>query len=911
MQYRLLAFLILSSFGYAQHHYAIDVDWQSEEKPLDITQTITWTNTSQKAVTTLYMLDWNHAYSSERSPLGKFLANEFDYKLIRADKQKRSATHIKTIHYKEGKIQWKRVPEKLDIIEIALPHKVPPNTSFTFTVTYTLQLPDAGTFTFGKSKNELFSQHWHLLLATLHPNGTWILESNVGFGTPTTQEATVAYSFEIPSAYKRILPEPHMQSVSSLLLTKSENYKRIPFGKATLLTDMISGQQMDTDTQEGLQNIYTFLEKHFDFDNDFVYHALQKEYSQKSLLGLESIPQFVGAFDKTQVTTLKLLKAILEQCVQQKYGRQKETSAWLVEGLPYFLWQKFVTEHYPDLKMAGKFSNWPFVKSYHFAQAPYYRTWELAANVSANKNRGQALTTPNNKLTRYNRRIANPSRSALALMHLDAYLGEYLLENTLRKLPKSSRIDSVLKAEILKQTDKPMGWFFDHYVHQDNNGDFSINGKKTSKNSYQITVKSTIDKSVTPLHISLQNGGKQTLWLQEKDMPYVAVYNKNEVASITLNKDHFVPEWSLNNNSFNPNKRIFRNNLRLRLLQDIPKSGTAVLLAAPEFSYNLYDGFLGGISLGNNSILSNRYRFKINPQYGTTSKQINGLGYLNVNRYHENTSHYLTRFTLFGSSYHYAPKNRYTVFSPSIQFFYRPNGIQNNHRAYLNLRHVSVRLQGLDANDVLRSYGVTLASFQSRSGDALKNVLYKTEIQWANPFKKINAEGEYITYYAPNRRWNFRIFGGLFLQNKDNDSYFDFNTSRVNDYLFQYDLYGRSESEGFFSQQYIKAEGGLRTTGTVAGANRWLLTAQTATTLWRWIEGYAEVGWIKNGDQKSHTHWGTGVSFNIIPDFFEIHFPLYDSTGNLMTQHSYAKQIRFQLSLRPSSLARLFSRSWF
>lgn len=906
-----LALMLCSCFSYAQQHYAVDVDWQSEEKPLDITQTITWTNTSQKAITTLYLLDWNHAYSSERSPLGKFMANEFDYKLIRASKKKRGTTHIKTIHFEKGEIRWKRVPEKLDVIEITLPYAVAPKNTFTFTTTYSLQLPDAGIFTFGKSRQELFAQHWHLLLAPLHPNGTWILESNLGFDTPTTPKTTVAYSFEIPSVYKRILPKQNSQNLSSLLLTTSSKYNQIPFGNTALLTDMLSAKAVDEEMHEGLKKIYAFLQKHFDFDDAFDYRALQREYSRKSLLALESIPQFVGAFDKTQVTTLKLLKALLEQCVQQKYGPQKGTSAWLVEGLPYFLWQKFVTENYPDLKMAGKFSNWPFVKSYHFAQAPYYRSWELAANVSANKNRGQALTTPKNKLTRYNRRIANPSRSALALMYLDAYLGEHLLENTLQKLPENSRVDSVLKTEILKQTDKPIGWFFDHYVHQNNNGDFSINGKKTSKNNYQITVESTFDNSVTPLHISLQNGGQQTLWLQEKDMPYVAVYDKNEVASITLNKEHFVPEWSLNNNSFNPNKRVFRNNLRLRLLQDIPKSGTAVLLAAPEFSYNLYDGFLGGISLGNNSILSNRYRFKINPQYGTTSQQLSGIGYLNANRYHENSSHYLTRFTLFGSSYHYASKKRYTIFSPSIQLFYRPKGIQTNHRAYLNLRHVSVKLQGLDANDILRNYGVTLASYQSRSGDALKNLTYKTEVQWANLFKKINAEGEYITYYAPNRRWDFRVFAGVFLQNKDNDPYFDFNSSRVNDYLFQYDLYGRSESEGFFSQQYIKAEGGLRTTGAVSGANRWLLTAQTTTTLWRWIEGYAEVGWIKNAHQKTTTHWGTGVSFNIIPDFFEVHFPLYDSTGNLMTQGSYAKQIRFQLSLRPSSLARLFSRSWF
>ena len=222
-----------------------------------------------------------------------------------------------------------------------------------------------------------------------------------------------------------------------------------------------------------------------------------------------------------------------------------------------------------------------------------------------------------------------------------------------------------------------------------------------------------------------------------------------------------------------------------------------------------------------------------------------------------------------------------------------------------------MRLDDLPEDDIRRNYGVSLASFQTKTGNALQNLSTKSELQLAKSFKKLSVETEYIFYYLPNRRLTFRAFAGGFFQNTSNDSYFDYNTSRVNDYLFQYDLYGRSETEGFFSQQYIKAEGALRTTGGINSANKWLITTQATTTLWRWIEGYAEVGWIKNNNQKTHTHWGTGVSFNLIPDFFEVHFPLYDATGNLMTKNAYPTQIRFQLSLRPATLAQLFSRSWF
>jgi hypothetical protein len=287
------------------------------------------------------------------------------------------------------------------------------------------------------------------------------------------------------------------------------------------------------------------------------------------------------------------------------------------------------------------------------------------------------------------------------------------------------------------------------------------------------------------------------------------------------------------------------------------------------------------------------------------------MGYVIADFYKENSSHYLTRINLFGSSYHYAPQLRYTVFTPSLIFYYRPKGIQNKQRSSLQIRHVSVRLDDLPEEDDRRGYGVSLASFQSRKGTALDNFSYKIEAQMARNFKKLSLDSEYITYYGPNRRWTMRIFAGTFLSNNTNDSYYDFNVSRVNDYLFQYDLYGRSEAEGFFSQQYIKAEGALRTTGNLTSANQWLMTAQSAITIWRWIEGYAEIGWVKSKLQTSETHWGTGITFNLVPDFFEVHFPIYNSNGAVYANNAYPKHIRFQLSLRPASLAKLFSRSWF
>jgi hypothetical protein len=813
--------------------------------------------------------------------------------------------------YRDGNmLKWERQPDKREAIKIHFDDAIAPNSSIDFTVVYTVKLPDATKFKYGMSKDQLFTYHWHLVLGTLNSDGSWGANTNFGFGTPMSSAAEVRYHFDTHQDFELLLPAQNTTSIAPLLLTRLKAFQTLSFGNATLITDMIPVDET-IGLASHLKNIEAFLMRNFEDVDAQTIWAFEEDYKSYSLLALESIPSFLKAFDKAQVVELKLLKSLLHWHITHKYGQTNKQSDWILDGLPNFLWNQYVQEHYPNLPMTGRLRDLPFVKNYHFAQAPYHRSWELSTNVSTNKNRGQALTTPKSSLTRYNRRIANPSRAALALMYLDHYIGDGVLTSTLKDIPKRSLSNAVLKKQLQQKTDKPLDWFFDHYIHLDNNVDLKLQGKKLNAEISRIQISSTQPNIAIPVKKILTSGAQQTDWLLSQDLPFEQNYKNAEVKTFTVNENHYIPEQQLNNNTYKLGNGLFRNNLKFRFLQDISESGTALLLYRPEFAYNYYDGLLGGISIANSSILANKYRFKFSPQYGVKRQQISGMGYVIADFYNENSSHYLTRINLFGSSYHYAPQLRYTVFTPSLIFYYRPKGIQNKERSSLQIRHVSVRLDDLPTEDERRGYGVSLARFQSRKGTALDNFSYKIEAQMARNFKKLSLDSEYITYYGPNRRWTMRIFAGTFLSNSSNDSYYDFNVSRVNDYLFQYDLYGRSEAEGFFSQQYIKAEGALRTTGNLTSANQWLMTAKSATTIWRWIEGYAEIGWVKSKFQTPETHWGTGITFNLVPDFFEVHFPIYNSNGAVYANNAYPKHIRFQLSLRPASLAKLFSRSWF
>ena len=277
MRYLFALFLLLHTFGHTQNAYDIIVKWNDEAAHLSITQNITWTNNSNVSVNSIFLLDWNHAYSSSRSQLGYFLANEFDYKLIRASKKNQGYTNIKKIHTNSQKHKWKRQPQKREVIKITFDDAIAPNTSVEFTVVYTVKLPDASKFKYGISKNQLFSYHWHLVLATINSDGSWSTDTNFGFGRPNSPEAKLRYHFETNQDYDLILPAQNTTEVSPLLLTKNKRYQKIPFGHATLITDMVP-----TDETIGfashLKNIESFLSRNFeDVDKQTIW-ALEEDY---------------------------------------------------------------------------------------------------------------------------------------------------------------------------------------------------------------------------------------------------------------------------------------------------------------------------------------------------------------------------------------------------------------------------------------------------------------------------------------------------------------------------------------------------------------------------------------------------------------------------------------------------------
>src|SRR5690606_7360200 len=144
-----------------------------------------------------------------------------------------------------------------------------------------------------------------------------------------------------------------------------------------------------------------------------------------------------------------------------------------------------------------------------------------------------------------------------------------------------------------------------------------------------------------------------------------------------------------------------------------------------------------------------------------------------------------------------------------------------------------------------------------------------------------------------NRQINLRFYAGMFMYRSTNSEYFSFGLDRPTDYMFDYNFYGRSETTGIYSQQYVMAEGGFKSKLDTRYANQWMTTINASFNVWNWIEIYGDAGMFKNKFSSARFVYDSGIRLNLVPDYFELYFPVYSSNGFEMNEGSYSEKIRF------------------
>lgn len=912
------------------HKYTIDGDFSANLSSVEITQSAVFTNSHSIDMNKLYLNDWSNAYSSTKTPLARHFAEEYSLGLHRASEKKRGRTVIHQIKLANGdKINWNRLEDHPDIIELVLPSKLRKDQSVEIEISYEIFFPSDRFTQFGlTSQNNLHLSFWYLTFAG-NTDNKWVLESNLDLDDLHVEPSNFDVRITIPKTHQLVSDFPFDQSFQNetiqyigsgkrkhipVYIVKDSKYESYSTKGTTIITDL-TAEISPTDSKQSVERVHDFVASRL---GSYSYDSLlipSIEYEKRPIYGLNELPKFIRPFENNFLFEVSLLKVMVLKYFQNTGSIRLRTDGWSVYGIQIYLLMEYVNQYYPEQKLLGKFASFWGLKNYQLSKSLFNDQYELIHKFSVVKNLDQSLSTPTDKLTRYNAELSNRYKAALGLRMLDGYLENDVIKRVIKDYYQSNtqniQQSKSFRSVLQKHTQDSLDWFFDEYVQTRKRIDYELAKVKKRKDSIDIVVR---NKTNTNIPISVNGLIGDSLiykqWIHSKSENINLSIPSKNIEKIVLNAERHVPEINFRNNYKSLDKKIVTKPIKLTFLKDIEEPSLSQVFYIPKLDYNYYDGLSPGIVLSNKTIVSRNLLYKLQPFYSPKENTVVGNATLTYFKNYINQPHYRTQFWLTGSRFHYQPGLFYRNIVPSVLFSFRDQNFRSSKRHFLNFRYIYVERDFSSEPINEPDYGIFNARYSYSHQLATKTTSFSADLQLKNSFTKLSTTLRYRNFFKDDHQFHIRLFAGAFLKNKTSDDYFSFGISSVQDYLFDYRLLGRSESEGFYSQQFVWADAGFKSKIDTPLANQWLFSLNAGISLWKWVEVYGDTALIKRKNHSLIHGFDSGIRLNLVNDYFELYFPVYSSLGLEINQPQYADKIRFVVVMDLVTLSKLITRKW-
>ncbi|WP_231562684.1 metalloprotease [Muricauda sp. MAR_2010_75] len=926
--------LCTSLWGQHKNELTAELDGRS----IKITQKLTYVNQSSEGLSVLYFNDWNHAYSNKNTALAKRFAEEFNRSLHLAKDRERGFTNIKSIVAEDyAGLDWKRLGNR-DIIAVTMNEALQPNDSIQLFFTYTVQLPDTKFTAYGYTPGLGYNlKNWYLTPAVY--DGEWKLYDNINLDdlytgvTETTINLTypdrlhLSSNFNGSSATK--FPGGQFIQLSGknrksceIILTTIDRFTKHRVGNVIVSTDLESNKYDEIYQGISISKIVHYLEENL---GEYPHENLlvsEFDYNRSPLYGINQLPSFIRPYEEQFQFEMKFLKTTIRSYLQETLYLNPRTERWVNDAIAYYLMIKYVEDHYPNQKLAGKLSKIWGIRGFHLAQMDFNEQYAMFSMLSARKNIDQALTTRNDSLIKFNEKIANGYKAGLGMSYLSEYLGEKKIDSSITAFYKNFKLKPKVSASDFRKTieqfsDKDIDWFFEEYVATDKKIDFKIDKIQKTEDSISLTIKNKRGTNVPISLFGLQNDSVVSqYWFTDIDTTKTVTIPRNGEDRMVLNYDQKIPEfnqrnnWKTLNGFFSSNKK-----LKFQFFKDTEDPYYNQVFYVPIANFNIYDGITPGMRIYNKTFLERPFQYDISPTYSFLERTLVGGASFRYRKYHNKTGLYVSNYSISGSTSHFQVNSRFSTLTPAVSFGWRPNDLLSNRRQTLLFRYRNV-FRSIDDNiadeiDTDPDYGVMNVRFTDVDNNILNYKSWFLDAQHSSDFTKLVFEMEYRKLFQSNRQLNFRLFAGKFLRNKTESDFFSFALDRPTDYMFDLAYLGRSESSGIYSQQVIISEGGFKSKLDNPFANDWIVTTNASTNIWRWVEAYGDLGFIKSKGTDARFVYDSGVRLNLVTDYFELYFPVYSNNGWEIGQDDYGQRIRFVVTISPKILVGLFTRKWF
>ena len=902
---------------------------------IEIDQQIKFVNTEGRELPSIYLYDWNNAFSSKTSALAKRFAEDYARRFHFAKDEERGSTTIKSIQRDSEKdLEWDRPGNIVDLVRIQLEEPLAPGDSINLNLSYDLRIPDDKFTRYGRDDLGNYKlRYWYMVPAPLD-NG-WKLYNHKDLGTQYVQPYNIKIEVDIPTEY---------YAASGLNLTRTETrqgYKTILFeGKDRVDSEMYFSNSFifesisansnqvitnirDEDIQFDIKNtilerVVGFLENrlgNYPHKNIFI---TQEDYLKNPIYGLNQLPSFIRPFPDGFQYDIKLFKTITNNYLNNTIFIDPQKEKWVTDAIMISLMMDYVDTYYPKMKLIGNLSKIIGIRWFHAADLEFNDQYQFLYMNMARLNLDQPLTTSQDSLVKFNKNIANAYKAGVGMKYLEEFLGDESVKESISeyyskyKLKETSAED--FQRILKKNASKDISWFFEDYVGTNKKIDFKIRDVQKLGDSLKVTLENLRNNEMPVSLYGLRD--KKVVyktWVENvRDTLNVTIPNDAGIQRLALNYEQEIPEFNQRNN-YKGVTKLLDKPIQFRLLQDVEDPRYHQVFFMPEFDYNLYDGISIGPKLYNKTVLNKTFNFAISPKYGFNSETLVGSASILNSHQFENKELYSIYYGIGGSRFSYGYGLFYEKYSPFLVFAFRNPYLRSNERQRLLIRNVNVhRDQDPNSSLIQPDYNVFNVNYAYSNPNFLKHLTASLDYQLSDKFSKLSVTAEYRKLFTNNRQINIRFFAGTFLYNDaQSNDYFSFALDRPTDYLFDYKYYGRSQGSGLFSQQIIVAEGGFKSQLQPEFANQWLTSVNASTNIWKWIYAYGDVGVVKNRGDNGKLLFDSGIRVSLVQDYFELFFPVYSSLGWEIDEPDYDQRIRFIVALDLNTLIRLFTRRWY
>ncbi len=915
----LIAFLSIIYVDAQENAISIKAHLFPKKNIVEIQQNITFFNKSKDTLQNIFLHNWANSFQNNETPLGKRFLEDYKKDFYFSKEKNRGNTKIYNLSINYVASSFKELKNQPDILKVALHNPLYPNDSLVVNVTYVVKIPDAKFTGYGKTPMGYHLRFWYITPA-VYKNG-WQLMSNLNMDDLYQDIANFTIDIDVPSKYN---VESNLYQYKTQK-GKINNYYLVGKNKKDIILHIDTRKIFnDFQTQNTLvrtdifdkeidhKNTSKIIAREVKFIEDFIGKHPNTEIlidggtvNKNSLQEIYGLPDWLNPYPKHFRWEMRFFKALTSKYIDDVLLLNKRKDYWLNNGIKTFLMMEYLKKYYPNVTVLGKYSKIWGVKTYNLAKLKQSDKFSFLYQFSARKFYDQPLTTSADSLSNFNRKVISQYKAGLGLKYLQDFVGDSILKISLKEFYENNKLkisNSNSFSKILqKKTDKDLSWFFEDYIKTNKKIDYTIKKIEQKKDSLQITIKNN-RKFTAPVALYGVNNKKIVFkkWITGIDSTKTITIEKGKFDRLSLNYENIYPEYNTLDNWKSIKRRLLNKPLQFRFLQDIENPYYNQIYFQPEFSYNYYDGVIISSSFHNEPIIAHNLGLYISPSYATKSNSLTGGFNLSYSHYpSKKSSIYRTIYGVSGSYSHYDKSLAYRSFNSYVKFEFKRNSLRDVGGQFLNINISSINKEipkNVVATDKDKYAVLGIHYFKSKP-NVIKGIQYDIGGELGKKFSKFTAEFRYRQLTGKHRRMDFRVFAGLFLHNKTNGDYFSFGLDRANDYLFQLNYFGRSEEIGFFSQQFILAEGGFKSKLNTRFANKYITAFNSSIGIWRWIEVYNDIALLKNKGKKIYKAYENGIHLNFVPNILEVYFPFYSNNGWEITQAAYPQKMRFVLTL--------------